>query len=100
MVTDVGSVKAPVVDAVGDSRFVGGHPMAGSEQDGVDGADPDLFEGAVWVLTPTNDTADGAYAQVASVVSSFGAEVVAIAPTGTTRWWRWCRTCPTSPRRR
>ena len=27
--------------------------MAGSEQDGIDGADADLFEGAVWVLTPT-----------------------------------------------
>ena len=80
VVTDAGSVKAPVVDAVGDSRFVGGHPMAGSEQDGIDGADPELFEGAVWVLTPTNDTADSAYTQVASVVSSFGAEVMAIAP--------------------
>ncbi|HEV7888259.1 MAG TPA: prephenate dehydrogenase/arogenate dehydrogenase family protein, partial [Acidimicrobiales bacterium] len=50
IVTDVGSVKAPIVDAVDDPRFVGGHPMAGSEQEGVDGADPDLFEGATWVL--------------------------------------------------
>jgi len=80
VVTDAGSVKAPVVDAVGDARFVGGHPMAGSEQDGIDGADPELFEGAVWVLTPTSDTADSAYTQVASVVSSFGAEVMAVAP--------------------
>jgi prephenate dehydrogenase len=80
VVTDAGSVKAPVVGAVGDPRFVGGHPMAGSEQDGVEGADPELFEGAVWVLTPTSDTDDDAYTQVASVVSSFGAEVVAVAP--------------------
>ena len=80
VVTDAGSVKAPVVEAVGSPRFVGGHPMAGSEQEGVEGADPELFEGAVWVLTPTNDTAGDAYTQVASVVTSFGAEVVAVAP--------------------
>ena len=80
LVTDVGSVKAPTVEAVADPRFVGGHPMAGSEQEGVDGADPALFEGAVWVLTPTEETDDGAYAAVRSIVSSLGAEVVALAP--------------------
>ncbi|MEL7210867.1 MAG: prephenate dehydrogenase/arogenate dehydrogenase family protein, partial [Actinomycetota bacterium] len=45
VVTDVGGVKSAVVDAVDDPRFVGGHPMAGSEQDGVDAARADLFEG-------------------------------------------------------
>ena len=49
----MGSVKAAVVDGVAHPRFVGGHPMAGSEQEGVDGATPELFEGATWVLTPT-----------------------------------------------
>jgi prephenate dehydrogenase len=80
VVTDVGSVKAPVVSAVDDRRFVGGHPMAGSEQEGVEGADADLFEGAVWVLTPTAGTDEGAYARVRSVVSAFGAEVLALPP--------------------
>ena len=80
LVTDVGSVKGPTVEAVADPRFVGGHPMAGSEQEGVDGADPTLFEGAVWVLTPTEDTDDDAYATVRAVVSSLGAEVVALPP--------------------
>src|SRR6266542_2141709 len=56
LVTDVGSVKAPIVAAVADPRFVGGHPMAGSEQDGVEGADAGLFQGATWVLTPTSGT--------------------------------------------
>jgi prephenate dehydrogenase len=79
-VTDVGSVKSSVVEAVADPRFVGGHPMAGSEQEGVDGATADLFEGAVWVLTPTASTDDGAYAAVRGVVSSLGAEVVALPP--------------------
>ena len=81
LVTDVGSVKAPVISSIDDPRFVGGHPMAGSEQDGVEGADADLFEGAVWVLTPTAATDDAAYARVRSIVSSFGAEVIALPPT-------------------
>ena len=80
VVTDVGSVKGPIVRAVADPRFVGGHPMAGSEQEGVEGARPDLFEGAVWVLTPDDATSETAYTTVRSAVSSLGAEVVAIPP--------------------
>jgi len=80
LVTDVGGVKASIVEAVGDARFVGGHPMAGSEQEGVDGADPELFEGATWVLTPTEDTDAAAYAQVRQVVGTLGAEVVTLPP--------------------
>jgi prephenate dehydrogenase len=80
IVTDVGSVKASIVDAVADPRFLGGHPMAGSELEGVEGADPDLFAGAVWVLTPTAATADATYAAVRSAVAELGADVVALAP--------------------
>lgn len=80
LVTDVGSVKAPIVEAVADRRFVGGHPMAGSEQEGVDGSSADLFAGAVWVLTPTPTTDDGAYAHVRSVVAAMGAEILALDP--------------------
>ena len=43
LVTDVGSVKGGITAAVDDPRFVGGHPMAGSELDGFDGADASLF---------------------------------------------------------
>jgi prephenate dehydrogenase len=80
VVTDVGGVKGPVVAAVDHPRFVGGHPMAGSEQEGMDGADPSLFEGATWVLTPTVSTDAGAYTLVRSIVTSLGADVVALAP--------------------
>jgi len=80
VVTDVGSVKAPVVAAVDHPRFVGGHPMAGSEELGVEGARVDLFEGAAWVLTPTEVTDAGAQALVHSVVRSFGADVVTLPP--------------------
>lgn len=80
VVTDVGSVKAGVTAAIADPRFVGGHPMAGSELEGLDGADGSMFEGAVWVLTPTGETADTTFSAVASVVADLGAEVVALAP--------------------
>ena len=80
IVTDVGSVKAGVAREIDDSRFVGGHPMAGSELEGLDGADPELFVGAVWVLTPTASTSDSAFATVAAIVSDLGAEVIGLEP--------------------
>ncbi len=78
VVTDVGSVKAPIADAVRDARFVPGHPMAGSEQDGLHGADPDLFSGAVWVLTPSDDTSDRALGLVSRFVADLDAEPVTL----------------------
>ncbi len=80
VVTDVGSVKSGVVAAIDDPRFVGGHPMAGSELEGLDGADGSMFEGATWVLTPTSTTSDGTFGEVAAVVAELGAEVVALPP--------------------
>jgi prephenate dehydrogenase len=80
IVTDVGSVKAPIVAEANHPRFVGGHPMAGSEQEGVEGADPDLFEGATWVLTPTDTTDTAAFTALRSIISSLGANVVALSP--------------------
>jgi prephenate dehydrogenase len=56
LVTDVGSVKAAVVGAVDDERFVGGHPLAGAEQGGAAAARADMFEGAPWFLTPKSTT--------------------------------------------
>ena len=78
IVTDVAGVKTAIVSAVAHPRFVGGHPMAGSEQEGVDGADAELFEGATWVLTPTAATDPDAFARLRAVVVSFGADVVAM----------------------
>ncbi len=72
VVTDVGSVKGPVVSEVegerpdSSARFVGGHPMAGSEQEGVDGADATLFVGSTWTLTPTANTDERAYTLAAA----------------------------------
>ena len=80
VVTDVGSVKAPLVAAVDHPGFVGGHPMAGSEQEGIAAATADLFDGATWVLTPTATTDDQAYATVRAAIVELGAEVVALDP--------------------
>jgi prephenate dehydrogenase len=55
LVTDVGSVKGPIARAaasLGLRRFVGGHPMAGSERSGFAASQADLFRGRAWVLTP------------------------------------------------
>src|SRR5947208_10234503 len=66
IVSDVGSVKSHVVAEVqrlappgSVDRFVGGHPMGGSERSGPDGASPSLLDGIAWVLTPTEATEDG-----------------------------------------
>jgi len=80
VVTDVGGVKATIVSAIDDPRFVGGHPMAGSEELGVVGARADLFEGAAWVLCPGPRTADASFAMVRQVVASFGAQVLTLSP--------------------
>lgn len=80
VVTDVGSVKADIAAAITDPRFVAGHPMAGSEQDGVAGARPGLFNNATWVMTPTESTSDEAYTVVRQVVRLLGAEVVSMEP--------------------
>jgi prephenate dehydrogenase len=80
VITDVGSVKGPLVAAVDHPYFVGGHPMAGSEQVGVDGASGDLFVGATWVLTPTEVSDPDAYATLRTVLTDLGANVVALAP--------------------
>ena len=80
LVTDAGSVKTPLLELMADPRFVGGHPMAGSEQEGVAGARSDLFEGRRWVLTPIEGTDDDAFAAIRAVVAGFGAEVVSLPP--------------------
>jgi prephenate dehydrogenase len=86
VVTDVGSVKAPVVAEIEklrpdeSARFVGGHPMAGSEQEGVDGADQSLFVGSTWTLTPSSNTDERSYALVLRLIRELGAEVVTLTP--------------------
>ena len=54
LVTDVGSTKGQTARAAGAfPNFVGGHPMAGTEQSGIAHARADLFDGATWAVCPT-----------------------------------------------
>ena len=80
-VTDVGSTKGSVCDAVGaDSRFVGGHPICGAEARGPGSASADLFEGATWFLTPLAATEPARYRTAHAFAVSLGARPVAIDP--------------------
>jgi prephenate dehydrogenase len=80
-VTDVGSTKAAVcAAAAGNGRFVGGHPMCGSEARGPEHATADLFEGATWFLTPVPETDAASLRLVHGFVSGLGATPVAIEP--------------------
>jgi prephenate dehydrogenase len=78
VVTDVGSTKAAIVAGRDDERFVGGHPLAGSEAAGVDHAREDLFEGAVWYLTPGPATGGILYERLHRALSGIGARPAAI----------------------
>ena len=83
VVTDVGSAKALVVghgrEHFGD-RFVGGHPMAGSERHGIEAAEEDLYDGAWWIVTPTTETSAAAYTTVTEMVIAVRAKPVALEP--------------------
>ena len=85
IVTDVGSTKAEIISRAEavlpeDIYFVGGHPMAGSEISGVQGADRYLFENAYYLLARTQRTDAGALKKVKYMVNLLGARVVEIDP--------------------
>ena len=80
IVTDVGSVKAGVVRELRDLRFVGGHPMAGSDRAGVRHANAALLENAVWVLTPDERTDREALDRVRDFVEHLGARPIDVPP--------------------
>jgi prephenate dehydrogenase len=78
-VTDVGSTKRAVCSAVGDrGRFIGGHPVCGSEAHGPGAASAELFEGATWFLTPVSETDPERYRALHGFVASLGAVPVAV----------------------
>ncbi|HZG34944.1 MAG TPA: prephenate dehydrogenase/arogenate dehydrogenase family protein [Gaiellaceae bacterium] len=80
-VTDVGSTKGGVcAAAIGEARFIGGHPICGSEARGPERATAELFEGATWFLTPVAATEPERYRLLHGFVSALGAVPVAVDP--------------------
>ena len=79
-VTDVGSTKGAVTSAVLDSRFIGGHPVCGSEARGPSHASAELFRGATWFLTPVAATDPARYRTLHGFVASLGSVPVAVDP--------------------
>jgi prephenate dehydrogenase len=73
VISDVGSTKLALEDARRDRRFVGGHPLAGAETAGVTGAREDLFEGAIWYLTPTQTSDPVLYERLRDLIERLGA---------------------------
>jgi prephenate dehydrogenase len=83
VVTDVGSTKSAISrhanEVLGEGlTFIGGHPMAGSEVSGVAAADAYLYENAVWVLTPTEESPE--VERLTSLAQMTGARVVITEP--------------------
>ncbi len=81
VVSDLGSAKRVVVDALGDderARFIGGHPICGGERSGIAGARADLFRGATWFLTPGPEARPDLYERTYSIISATGARPAAI----------------------
>jgi len=85
IISDVGSTKSRVVRRVeemlpSDIFYVGGHPMAGSEQIGIEAADPYLFENAVYILTVTSKTDPSAVNTLSSLLERIRAQVIKLSP--------------------
>lgn len=80
VLTDVGTLKAPVLAAVTEhvphARFVGGHPLAGTEESGWGATDPLLFRDAPWALTLEPGTDVAAWLRLAELVCDLGAKPV------------------------
>ena len=81
VITDVGSVKAPILAAVSalapeHRRYVGSHPMAGSQFTGPLTASGDLFVDRTWVVTPNEGNPPGAVAVIERLARDVGARVI------------------------
>ena len=96
IVTDVGSVKTPIVQAVSSlwPNFVGGHPMAGTAESGIEAAVPDLFVGRPYVLTPQPQTPTAAVDRVEEIARLLGASVYRCSPLDHDRAVAWISHLP------
>ncbi len=96
VLTDVGSVKAPVVEAIAPKwvNFVGGHPMAGKADSGIEVAQLALFARKPYVLTPVEDTPQAAVEIVEEIARSLLADIYYCRPDEHDRAVSWISHLP------
>lgn len=96
VLTDVGSVKTPVVEAITPlwPNFVGGHPMAGKTESGLDAAQANLFLGQPYVITPLATTPATAIESVEFLVKALGAKLYHCSPQDHDRAVAWISHLP------
>lgn len=96
ILTDVGSVKAPVVEAITPlwPNFVGGHPMAGMTEAGIAAAHLGLFAGRPYVLTPGETTPVQSVERVAQIARSLSAQIYQCSPADHDRAVAWVSHLP------
>jgi arogenate dehydrogenase (NADP+) len=96
VLTDVGSVKRAVVETVAPrwQNFVGGHPMAGSTENGLEAAVANLFVNRPYVLTPIDSTPTSAVATVTTLVQSLQSRIYQCSPTDHDRAVAWISHLP------
>jgi len=96
IITDVGSVKMPIVTAISPlwPNFVPGHPMAGTAQTGVDAALRNLFVDRPYVLTPTDTTPKSAVETIAQLAQSLGSQIYQCDPQTHDRAVSWISHLP------
>ncbi len=96
IVTDVGSVKKPIVDQCSAlwSNFIGGHPMAGTAEQGINAAQSNLFQGAAYVFTPNPDTKAVDIDKLQTLASSVGSIPYICAPQVHDRAVAWISHLP------
>ncbi len=85
IVTDVGSTKSLIVRGAlkvlkPDNPFIGGHPMAGSEEAGVESAEADLFANAPYVLTRHEGINEGAFYKMKDFTAALGSNIYVMTP--------------------
>lgn len=96
ILTDVGSVKGWVVETIAPlwANFVGGHPMAGTAESGIEAAVPDLFINAPYVLTPTETTPAQAVQLVEALVRPLRTRIYHCRPVDHDRAVAWISHLP------
>ncbi len=85
ILTDAGSVKGRLVREIeglipSHVRYIGGHPIAGSDRSGIDSSNAGLFRNAVCVVTPTEKSDTGALGVVSEIWESLGSKVITMDP--------------------